>query len=169
MTEAAVVSEASVRDALAALELAAVRHRASVRRRLGVGDEELIALLYLAHHGGVPQGRLADVTTLSRSGTGALIQRLEHRRLVQRRAYPGDRRRRVVELSPIGRERIHKAYCELDATARALLADRPLDELEALGRLLDGLRRAAEEAAAESPVEVAPPAAAGEPIWRRWG
>ena len=31
-----------------ALELAAIRHRRVVRRRLRVGDEELSALLYLA-------------------------------------------------------------------------------------------------------------------------
>jgi DNA-binding MarR family transcriptional regulator len=167
MSEGAPVTEASVRRALAALELAAVRHRSGARRRLGVGDDELSALLYLAHHGGVPQGRLAELTTLSRSGTGAMVQRLEHHGLVLRRADPGDRRRRVVELSPTGRERVQCAYGELDAAARRLLAGRPDAELEALARLLEGLRRAAEATVAP----VAPPAAApdGDPIWRRWG
>jgi DNA-binding MarR family transcriptional regulator len=167
MTEA---GAASVRRALAALELAAVRHRANVRRRLGVGDDELIALLHLAHHDGVPQGRLADLTTLSRSGTAAMVQRLEHRGLVQRRADPGDRRRRVVELSPAGRDRLRRAYGDVDAGLRRLLAGRPEDELETLGRLLDGLRRATEAAASDAPATaVAAAPAAGEPIWRRWG
>jgi DNA-binding MarR family transcriptional regulator len=167
MSEGAPVTEASVRRSLAALELAAVRHRSGVRRRLGVGDDELSALLYLAHHGGVPQGRLAELTTLSRSGTGAMVQRLEHHGLVQRRADPGDRRRRVVELSPAGQERVQRAYGELDAAVRRLLAGRPDAELAALARVLDGLRRAAETTVTEVAAAAAPPA--GEPIWRRWG
>jgi DNA-binding MarR family transcriptional regulator len=164
MTEA---TPAGVRRALAALELAAVRHRSGVRRQLGVGDDELSALLYLAREGAAPQGRLAELTTLSRSGAGALVQRLEHRGLVRRRSDPHDRRRRLVELSPAGRERMRDAYAELDAAADGVLAERPEAELAALLRLLDALRRAAE--AATGPAEAVPAAATGEPIWRRWG
>jgi DNA-binding MarR family transcriptional regulator len=134
---------------------------------LGVGDDELSALLHLAHHGGVPQGRLAELTTLSRSGTGAMVQRLEQHGLVQRRADPGDRRRRLVELTPAGRERVRGAYAELDAAAHALLAGHSEAELAALTRLCDGLRRAADTAAASAPAPV--PAPPVEPIWRRWG
>jgi uncharacterized membrane protein len=64
-----------VRRSLAALELAAIRHRRDVRRQLRVGEEELSALLYLAHHGGALQHELARVTSLSRSGAGAMLQR----------------------------------------------------------------------------------------------
>lgn len=160
---------ANVRRALAGLELAALRHRGAVRRVLGVGDEELCALLHLVHHGGASQRELAELTTLSRSGTGAMVQRLEQHGLVQRRPQPGDRRTRVVELSPAGRERMRRAYRELDA---ALAAALPEDaDLEALTRLLDGLRHAAGQAQAElrdaSPAPSPPPP--GEPIWRRWG
>jgi DNA-binding MarR family transcriptional regulator len=165
MSQGAPATEASVRRALAALELAAVRHRSRARRRLGVGDDELSALLHLAHHGGLPQGRLAQLTTLSRSGAGAMVQRLEHHGLVQRRADPGDRRRRLVELTPDGRERVCRAYGELDAAARALLSGRSQAELDALARLCAGLSRAAETTIAEPP----PPAPSAVPIWRRWG
>jgi len=156
--------EARVRRALAALELAAIRHRRDVRRRLRVGDEELSALLYLAYHGGVAQRRLAEVTSLSRSGAGAMIQRLEERGYVQRRTDAADRRLRLVELSPAGREQVEHAYGELTAAAGRLLADRAPAELEALARLLDALAGAAPPALA-----VEAHSSAGDPIWRRWG
>ena len=163
------MSVADVRRALAGLELAALRHRSAVKRVLGVGDEELCALLHLVQHGGASQRELAELTTLSRSGTGAMLQRLEQHGLVERRPQPGDRRARVVELSAAGRERMRRAYRELDA---ALAAALPEDtDLEALTRLLDRLRHAAVQARAElgdaSPAPPPPPP--GEPIWRRWG
>jgi DNA-binding MarR family transcriptional regulator len=162
---------AQVRRALAGLELAALRHRSAVKRVLGVGDEELCALLHLVHHGGASQRELAELTTLSRSGTGAMVQRLEHHGLVQRRPQPGDRRTRVVELSPAGRERMQHAYRELDAALAAALPHVSDADLEALTRLLDGLRHAAEHARAglRGAAPAPPPAPPGEPIWRRWG
>lgn len=158
---------ARVRRALAALELAAVRHRGAVRQRLGLSEEELTALLHLAHHGDVPQGRLAGVTALSRSGTGAMVQRLEQAGLVERRADPQDRRLRRVALSPAGREHIERAYAPFDAAAAALLAGRPEAEAERLERMLEDLAAAAAEPPRAPPEEPAatPP---GEPIWRRW-
>jgi DNA-binding MarR family transcriptional regulator len=170
MTDPAAAPTDAVRQALAALELAAVRHRREVRRRLRIGDEELSALLHLSHHGGVAQGRLAEVTTLSRSGAGAMIQRLEHDGFVQRRTDPGDRRLRRVELSPAGRERMAQAYGELDHAAQTLLADRPAAELDALARLLDGLADAARAAGGEDgAIASAAQSGSGDPIWRRWG
>ena|ERR1700752_2196742 len=77
---------------------------ASVLRSLA--GLELAALLYLAHHGSVPQRRLAEITALSRSGAGAMIQRLEQDGLVERRSDPADRRLRFVELSAEGRRRL---------------------------------------------------------------
>jgi DNA-binding MarR family transcriptional regulator len=158
-------SKAKIHRSLAALELAAVRYRGGVRRTLNVGDEELTALLYLAHHGGVPQRRLAEITTLSRSGAGAMIQRLEHDGFVERHTDPADRRLRVVELSAAGRDRVHDAYRDLgDATDRVLDATDPAD-LVRIAELLHEL-----VSAADTTHEVDPPLAptARDPIWRRW-
>lgn len=162
--------KAKVHRSLAALELAAVRHRGGVRRRLNVGDEELTALLYLNHHGGVAQRRLAEITTLSRSGAGAMIQRLEQDGFVERRADPGDRRLRLVELSPAGRERIAGAYRELSDATEQGLADTTSAELDVLARLLEGLVRAADASAGEDHEEppLASAAAERDPIWRHW-
>jgi DNA-binding MarR family transcriptional regulator len=170
MTDPAPSSTDTVRQARSALELATVCHRREVRRRLRIGDEELSALLYLAHHGGVPQGRLAELTTLSRSGAGAMIQRLEHDGFVRRRTDPSDRRLRRVELSHAGRERMTQAYGELDAATQTLLADRSPAELDALAGLLHGLAAAAWAAGGEDiAAATATQSGSGDPIWRRWG
>jgi DNA-binding MarR family transcriptional regulator len=157
-----------VRRSVAALELAALHHRREVRRRLRVGDEELSALLHLAHHGGVMQQQLAAATSLSRSGAGAMLQRLEERGYVQRRTDTSDRRLRLVELSPAGREAIDRAY---GAFARAL--DRALrEEAEAdvtvLARLLDEVGSAIAPAEPRTDGAGTSPEAPGEPIWRHW-
>jgi DNA-binding MarR family transcriptional regulator len=156
--------------ALAALELAAVRHRGAVRARLRLSDEALSALLHLAHHGDVAQGRLPAVTGLSRSGTGALVHRLERAGLVERRADPDDRRLRRVALSAAGRAAVARAYAPLDTAVTALLAERPAGELDRLEQLLDGLVAAATGALSGHVAQPAEPPGPppGDPIWRRW-
>jgi DNA-binding MarR family transcriptional regulator len=163
--------QARVQHALAALELAAIAHRRGVRRLLHVGDEELSALLYLAHHGGVTQRQLGAVTGLSRSGAGAMIQRLEERGHVQRRTNPADRRLRLVELSPAGHEHLEHAYHDAHAATRELLEGRPPAELDALAQLLSGIASATGGAGVydDDDGDAAPLSDIGDPIWRRWG
>lgn len=168
MTDRAATPTAPLRRSLAALELAALHHRGRVRQRLNVSDEELAALLYLAYHGGIAQRRLAEFTTLSRSGAGAMIQRLEQDGFVQRRTDRDDRRLRFVELAPAGRERIDAAYRELIGATEQLLADRPGAELDALRELVDGLAGAALGAHGADATDQPGPDAGGDPIWRRW-
>ncbi|WP_053226452.1 MarR family winged helix-turn-helix transcriptional regulator [Solirubrobacter soli] len=139
-----------VQRALAALELAAIEHLRRMRQRLRVGDEELSALLHLAHHGAVPQGRLAAVTGLSRSGAGTLVQRLEEQGYVERQTDPADRRLRLVGLSAGGRN-------ALATRLEFLLADHDPDVIVALGQLV-------EERDQDPPVTDAV-----DPIWRVWG
>ena len=159
---------AKVQRSLAALELASVRYRGGVRRRLNVGDEELTALLYLAHHGGVPQRRLTEITTLSRSGAGAMIQRLEQDGFVERRTHPGDRRLRLVELAPAGVDRINAAYHDMNEATDRILTDRPAAELDLLARLLDELAGAAQSTDGEVDANPLSSPADSDPIWRRW-
>ncbi len=158
-----------VRRALAALELAGIRHRRSVRLALRTGEEELAALLHLAHHGAVTQRRLAEVTSLSRSGAGAMAQRLEERGYVERSTDATDRRLRLVTLSPAGRKLLSEAYDSIEAAADRVLAGWNEDQLETLARLLTELADAGGETATPDDPPVAALTSSGEPIWRRWG
>jgi DNA-binding MarR family transcriptional regulator len=159
---------AAAARALARLEIAFIRHRRGVRRRLGVGDDELSVLRYLAYEGDVPLARLATTTTLSRSGLGALVQRLEERGLVERRTATDDRRLRRVRLSARGRERLSGAYHALDAAAGALLSGAAPADAARLEQLLDALAWEAEAlaGAGDEPAAAEPPA---DPVWRSWG
>ena len=168
LTPIAEARAAQVRQALSALELAAVRYRGRVRRRLNVSDDELSVLLYLAHHGGVPQRQLGELTMLSRSGAGAMIQRLEQDGFVERHTHPDDRRLRLVELSPAGHTRLRDAYADFDAVTEAHLAGHAPDELTAFADLLRELASATQVQLGDPDPATAVPSGTGDPIWRHW-
>jgi len=157
----------SLQRSLAGLELALTGHRRDVRRRLRVSDEELTVLLHLARDGGARQPRLAELTGLSRSGTGALVQRLEQARLVERRTDPSDRRLRRVELTSAGRAHLQDARRSLqDAIARLTDTHDPAT-LAGAERLLDDLTAELEALAQPRPTAAAHDAEL-DPVWRRW-
>jgi DNA-binding MarR family transcriptional regulator len=162
-----VTPHARVLQALAALELAGLQHRRAVRRSLRVGDEELSALLHLAYHGAVTQGQLGEATGLSRSGVGAMVQRLEEGGYVQRSTDPHDRRVRFVELSSAARQALETAYGDLGRATRALLDASPPDHLDTVARVLRGL---AEASGAVTAGGTGPGAEADDqpPAWNTW-
>ena len=163
----AAIVQVDIHRALSGLELALTRHRRHVRRVLRLSDEELTVLLHLAHVGGARQARLAELIGLSRSGTGALVQRLEQAGLVERRADSGDRRLRRVELSEAGAAHLAEARSGLEAAIERASAapaatlsavERALDEIVAALDALPGEREAATKAYDD----------ALDPVWRRW-
>jgi DNA-binding MarR family transcriptional regulator len=151
-----------IQRSLAGLELALTGHRRAVRRRLQVSDEELTVLLHLAHDGGLRQPRLAALTGLSRSGTGALVQRLEQAQLVERKPDPDDRRLRRVELTRDGRARLARARSGLDAAVERTI-ETPDTLVPALDELTAAIGALAGEAAAPSARETRL-----DPVWQRW-
>jgi DNA-binding MarR family transcriptional regulator len=81
-------------------------------------------LLHLIEPGRpVPMGQLAQTLACDASNVTGLVNRLESRGLVRRRASTGDRRVRVLVLTPTG------------SRLRALLIDRMTTPPVALGRL----------------------------------
>jgi DNA-binding MarR family transcriptional regulator len=155
-----------VTAALTGLELALIRHRNGVRRRLAVSEEELAVLLCLGHEGRASQSRLAALSTLSRSGIGALLQRLESEGLVERRTQPGDRRVRLVRLSARGQARLRDAYRERDAALSHVLAASPEGAAE---RLLSELGRAVGASVEPETEPYSTDVDATGPLWRCWG
>jgi DNA-binding MarR family transcriptional regulator len=153
--------------ALDRLELATIRHRGALRRRLDVSDEELTVLLLVAADGDVSLATLMPLTGLSRSGTGVLVQRLERAGLVERFTHRADRRVRRIRLSRSGARRMQAARAGLTADLDRLVAGMTSAELVRTRELLE---RVADAAAARggSPAGPAPPPAA-DPAWRLWG
>jgi DNA-binding MarR family transcriptional regulator len=159
-----------LRRALDRTELAVVRHRSEVSRRLGVSDEEMLVLLHVGEHGGLTQSRLASLIGLSRSGMGAMIQRLERAQLIERHPDPADKRVRLIKLSARSVDRITSAYQPLSADVDGLLAEFSPEQQDAIARFLTSLAEVSESHARrylQAPEPV--PAGASRPLWRLWG
>lgn len=159
----------SARRSIARFELATIRQRNAMRRRLGLGDDELTTLLYLSEHDQLTLRQLIGISTLTRSGVGAMVQRLEDAGLVERVPDPQDRRVRLLQLSARGRQRMRKARGACDDERLRLLAARPDAELEVLAGLLMDVAEATEHDA-DTPSRSGgslSPSAQGD--WRRWG
>jgi DNA-binding MarR family transcriptional regulator len=97
---------------------------------------QLVALRELDPDAPQPMGRLACAMTCDNSNVTGLINRLEKRGLVERRADPSDRRVRVLALTDEGRRIRTEALARWDAPPPELDG---LDavELEQLRRMLD--------------------------------
>jgi MarR family transcriptional regulator for hemolysin len=169
VTEDAVTPAERVLRSLARLELAVIRQRGGVSRRLGVRDDELTVLLYLAEHGGMTQASLASLTALSRSGVGAMVQRLERAGLLERYPEPDDKRIRLIRLSPRATERIRDAYRDRNTEVGHLLDHLPARQVDELERFLAGLADATEASASERSGEPVLEPVRADPIWRLWG
>ena len=68
--------------------------------KVGLSPSDLECLGFLSHEGPVRAGRLGELTGLTSGAVTRMIDRLEGRRYVRRRADPDDRRRVMVELIP---------------------------------------------------------------------
>jgi DNA-binding MarR family transcriptional regulator len=151
-------------------DLAAHRHRSDLSRGLGVSDEEMLVLLHLTEHGASTQGRLASFIGLSRSGMGAMLQRLESAALVVRRPDRADKRVRLVDLSPGLRERIVRAYADLSAGVDELLSAHAPAEQRALEQLLQDVADLSERLVRQPARDGGGRAhEAAASAWRLWG
>jgi MarR family transcriptional regulator, organic hydroperoxide resistance regulator len=110
--------------------MAVARHRAAVARRLGISETEMVAVGHLAQHGELTQTRLGELLDLSSGGTAALVQRMEREGHLLRREDPGDKRVRLIRISPETIERAASAYAPLVADLERLLEE--LGDNEAL-------------------------------------
>jgi MarR family transcriptional regulator for hemolysin len=146
------------------LKLAAIRRRNAARLRLGLGDDELTTLLYLRERSRLTQRDLVAFGTLSRSGVGAMVHRLEEAGLIERVPDPDDRRVRWLRLSAEGARELRKACGACEDELERVLAERPADELRELSRLLSALADVTERGLGAPSRE---PRAA-QPEWARW-
>ena len=77
---------------------------------LDLNLSEASVLAYVAEHGALSQTQIAKSLGLGRAATGALIDVLEDRALVQRQTDPDDRRVWLVEITIVGKELLEEVY-----------------------------------------------------------
>jgi DNA-binding MarR family transcriptional regulator len=137
----------SIRAALNRKALADARHRAALARRLGVTENELLAVQYLARMGELTPGQLATQLHLSSGGTTALVHRLKRAGHITREAHPLDRRSALLHLTPAMEQSATKAWAALITELDKLTQDMPARERHAITRFLECVADAAEQQA----------------------
>lgn len=124
-------------DLLRELVDAGVRVRHHVARTAGLGESELVALRHLALEplGPAEVARRLGVSTAASTG---IVDRLEQRGHVERRAHAHDRRRTEVHLTDSGRAELVGHLMPMFVALRELEAGFTPDELALVQRYLTG-------------------------------
>ena len=105
-------------------------------RRLGITRAQWLVLTRLHRHPGASQSELADMMEVERASAGRMIDRLEAKGWVERRARRDDRRVKCVYLTPEA-ERVHRRIWRVaEATVDDALASLSTREGAQLMRLL---------------------------------
>jgi DNA-binding MarR family transcriptional regulator len=121
-----------------------LEHLARVGRRAaeasmapgGLRTRHLIALKLLCDQGPANQQGLANALSLDPSNVVGLLNELEERQLITRRRDHADRRRHIVELSPLGQDELTRAYARLSSVEENLLSALSAEERDTLYSLL---------------------------------
>ena len=121
-----------------------LEHLARVGRRAaessmapdGLRPRHLIALKLLCEQGPASQQGLAEALSLDPSNVVGLLNELEERELVTRRRDRADRRRHIVELSPLGEQELNLAFARLSSVEDDLLSALSAEERDTLYNLL---------------------------------
>jgi MarR family 2-MHQ and catechol resistance regulon transcriptional repressor len=118
--------------------------------QLEICGSDFAVLEALLHKGPLPVNEIGRKVLLTSGSITTAVDRLEAKRLVERRAHGTDRRARVVHLTKNGRKMIAKAYVDHAADMERLAsASLTRKERETLIRLLKQIGFAAAESSAE--------------------
>jgi MarR family transcriptional regulator, 2-MHQ and catechol-resistance regulon repressor len=112
---------------------------------LGMCLSDFGVLEALLHKGPLPVNALGKKVLLTSGSMTAAVDRLERRRLVERRPAGGDRRARIVHLTEKGRRLIRKLFAAHERDMERATAGIGKREIEALARGLRRLGRAVQE------------------------
>lgn len=116
-------------------------------RPLGVELRHFAVLIELVNHGPTVQRDLAAATGSDKAGIMRVVDDLEHKGLAVRKAVPGDRRVRAVEITPQGLELFDAAHVAAEPLAERLVAELGPREPEQLADLLTRLAHPADDEA----------------------
>ncbi|MFJ6852906.1 MarR family winged helix-turn-helix transcriptional regulator [Streptomyces sp. NPDC091271] len=105
-------------------------------RPLGIELRHFAVLIELVNHGPTVQRDLAAATGSDKAGIMRVVDDLERRGLAVRKAVPGDRRVRAVEITPQGVELFDAAHVAAEPLAERLVVELGPGEPEKLTALL---------------------------------
>ncbi|WP_327685950.1 MarR family winged helix-turn-helix transcriptional regulator [Streptomyces sp. NBC_00467] len=105
-------------------------------RPLGIELRHFAVLIVLVDRGATVQRDLAEATGTDKAGIMRVVDDLERRGLAVRKAVPGDRRARAVEITPQGIELFDAAHEAAEPLTERLVADLGPGEPEQLTDLL---------------------------------
>ncbi|MFE5396164.1 MarR family winged helix-turn-helix transcriptional regulator [Streptomyces sp. NPDC056568] len=108
-------------------------------RPLGLELRHFAVLIVLVDRGPTVQRDLAAETGTDKAGVMRVVDDLERKNLAVRRAVPGDRRARAVEITAEGLELFDAAHVAAEPLAERLVADLGPEGSEQLTRLLTRL------------------------------
>jgi len=89
---------------------------------MGIGSTDFAVLEALLHKGPLPVNEIGKKVLLTSGSITTAVDRLEKKRLVERRAHGSDRRARIVHLTRQGRALIIRAYTQHAADIERLAA-----------------------------------------------
>ena len=112
-----------------------VRQFTNALKPIGLKARHFGTLLEL-RRGPLGQRSLRDALGVDATQLVGFLNELEAEKLVHRRRVPGDRRRHIVEISDLGRERLEAADVALAAVDERLMAGLSPDDRAAFVRLL---------------------------------
>lgn len=108
-------------------------------RPLGIELRHFAVLIVLVDRGPTVQRDLAAATGSDKAGIMRVVDDLERKELAVRKAVPGDRRARAVEITPQGLELFDAAHVAAEPLAERLVAELGRGEPEQLAELLTRL------------------------------
>src|SRR3954449_3059186 len=120
---------------------AAVLTNERIARSIGLNVVDFQTYGVLLRHGEpMTPGQLAQTTELPSSTTTRVLDRLEAKRLVERRPDPGDRRKTWVHALPFDDEQVGAAYGEILRQMGEVHARFSVAELQTVLRYLDEIK-----------------------------
>ena len=120
-------------------------------QRTGLGESDFRVLEILLHKGAQPVNVIGPKVNLTPGSISVAVDRLHSRGLVSRVEDPGDRRVRIVDLTPAGRELIVPVFRRRAAVLEEVFAVLRPGERVQLERLLKAVGRNAESLSGTSP------------------
>jgi MarR family 2-MHQ and catechol resistance regulon transcriptional repressor len=117
----------------------------------GLGESDFRVLEILLHKGAQPVNVIGPKVNLTAGSISVAVDRLHGRGLVSRVEDPGDRRVRIVDLTPAGRELIVPVFRRRAAVLEEVFAVLRPGERVQLERLLKAVGRNAESLSGTSP------------------